>query len=155
MKSDLPRSSPLLTAGQLQRQGNGSSSHMDDLTELESPQYPGSLLTLPSTFSITDGSRSPLASSPIESSISTLTSQSSLPAAAQQSSSGSSGLTFNSSSPWPGIWKLVTVVCYFALLDSFLIFLCCFRWNPLIRTNRSPSFLRPQTHAFVAHSPFA
>lgn len=131
LKPELPRSSPLLTAGQLQKQWSGSNSLMEELAELESPHYPSSLLTLQSsTFSVTDDSRSPLASSPIESTLSTLASQSALPAATQQSSaSGSnSGPSLNASSPWPGIWRLVTVVPlllspFVSLLHS-LVLLC-------------------------------
>jgi hypothetical protein len=110
-----PRISPLLTAGQLQKQWSTNTSQLDDPLELESPLFPGSLLSLHagSNFSVTEGSRSPLASSPVESSLSTLLSSSSLPLATQQSSGGVSSASppqLTNSSPWPGIWKLITVV---------------------------------------------
>lgn len=114
-KSAPPKATPLLTAGQLQKQWSTTTSQQDDtITELESP-YPGSIMIFQSsTFSINDGSRSPLAASPQESSLLTLPSSSSLPLAVQQSS-GSGVLPTSSatnSSPWPGIWKLITVVSY-------------------------------------------
>lgn len=113
-RSGMSRSTPLLTAGQLQKQWSTTTSqHEDTTTELESP-HPGSILTFPSSnLSFNDGFRSPLASSPQESSLSTLPSSSSLPLAAQQSSGSGmlpAGPTATASSPWPGIWKLITLV---------------------------------------------